>query len=77
MHQRSHKLNATSNSLFKFNLWRLLAITWFFYIDVEVGWHLITLLHRLHCRYLPVRHTCILVNEMLFQSQHSAIDLIF
>jgi hypothetical protein len=32
---------------------------------------------RPHCRYLPVRHTCILVNEMLFQSQHSAIDLIF
>ena len=43
-HQRSHKLSATSNSLFKYNLWRLIAITWFLYLGVEVEWHLLALI---------------------------------
>ena len=41
IHPRRHILNATSNSLFKYNLWRPMAITWFFVFGVEVGWQLI------------------------------------
>lgn len=44
VHQRSHYLSAISNSLFKYNRWRLFAITWFCCLGVEVEWPLIALI---------------------------------